>query len=487
MGRRQITSLHFAVRPRVLLKYGGQLLLLFSALTSIPFMVSLVAGDFRMSLVYGGILAGTGLAGFLLQRLEAPGNLQNNEVLTLTAVMFIITPLIAAIAFRQSGLGFDEALFEAVSAVTTTGLSTLATVENRPETFLFARAWLQWVGGLGIVVLSVAILLPQGRAALRLFSGSWQKDDLVVSTRAYARLMLKVYAALTGLGVLVLLFAGMGWFDALTHVLSAVSTGGFSIHDQSLAGLDGWGGRGAVIAFCCLGAMPLGLYYQAVHGAPGRLLKNAEVISLLCFCLAGSVAVSLVLARIEGFGLREAFLHGSLLAFSAQTTAGFSSLDIAGLSNGSKLVMILLMAVGGNVGSTAGGLKIMRILVIVKMIRYRIIQCGLAGGTVIQPRYQGKRLEQEEIDGCFLLAALFSAVVLFSWLPFVIMGYPAMDSLFEVVSACGTVGLSAGITSGTLPPLLKSVLCLDMLMGRLEIIAILVLFYPPTWRGKRRG
>jgi len=143
-----------------------------------------------------------------------------------------------------------------------------------------------------------------------------------------------------------------------------------------------------------------------------------------------------------------------------------------------------MMAVGGNLGSTAGGIKIMRLLIILKILRLLMVRSGLVAGTVLQPRYMEKRLETDEIEHCFVLALIFIGIIFISWLPFVIMGYPALDALFEVVSACGTVGLSTGITSMKLPVLLKTVLCVDMLMGRLEIIAVLVVLYPPTWFGK---
>jgi trk system potassium uptake protein TrkH len=144
------------------------------------------------------------------------------------------------------------------------------------------------------------------------------------------------------------------------------------------------------------------------------------------------------------------------------------------------------MGIGGNIGSTAGGIKIMRMIIIFKMIRHLILKIGLAAGTVVHPRYGGKRLETEEIERCFLLAFLFIGVVIISWLPFVVLGHPPIDSLFEVVSATGTVGLSTGITSAELAPLLKGILGVDMIMGRLEIIAFLILFFPYTWFGKRK-
>jgi len=175
-----------------------------------------------------------------------------------------------------------------------------------------------------------------------------------------------------------------------------------------------------------------------------------------------------------------------MLALSAQTTTGFSTVSVAELSGAAKFLLIIFMLIGGNIGSTAGGIKIIRLLIILKMIKYAVVSSGMTPSAVIQPRIMGKSLETADIERCFLLVFLFIAVISFSWFVFLILGYPALDSLFDVVSATCTVGLSTGITAFGLPTLAKAILCLDMLMGRLEIVAFLVLFYPPTWFGRKK-
>jgi len=141
--------------------------------------------------------------------------------------------------------------------------------------------------------------------------------------------------------------------------------------------------------------------------------------------------------------------------------------------------------VGGGAGSTAGGFKLLRFLIAVSVFRLILLRTCLPKHAVIEPRLAGRRLQDEEIHAALLLIVLFVTVVALSWLSFVVMGYSPLDSLFEVVSATGTAGLSVGLTSATLPALLKGILCVDMLMGRLEIIAWLVMLYPGTWFGRR--
>lgn len=143
------------------------------------------------------------------------------------------------------------------------------------------------------------------------------------------------------------------------------------------------------------------------------------------------------------------------------------------------------MLTGGGMGSTAGGFKLLRLLMAVSVLRLILLRTCLPKHAIINPRLAGRRLQDEEIRAALLLIMLFVVVASLSWLPFVAMGYDPLDSLFEVASALGTAGLSVGVTSASLPTLLKGILCIDMLMGRLEIIAWLVMLYPGTWFGRR--
>lgn len=487
MTGKQISTLHFGVRPAVVGKYTGQLLLIFSIFFAVPVLFCLAVGEYGLFGPYALVAAGSGLAGFLLQRISAPDDIQNNETLVISALIFVTIPLLVSLPFQQPGISWVDAFFEAVSGITTTGLSNLPSVENLPKTFQFSRAWLQWIGGLGFVILSVAILLPHSKATLQLFKQNWEQEGLVASTRAYARIILQVYLTLTLAGFILLMLLGVQWFDSAAHVLAAVSTGGFSSCDDSLAGLGGRSVQTGVIVLSCLGAVPLIAYYVFFTQGRREFTGNVEVRGLAAAACIAALATSMILLAVDGLPPRRAIADGALLALSAQTTTGFSTLPVADLSDSTKFVLILFMLVGGNVGSTAGGIKIVRLLVILKLIRFVIVRSGLPPEAVIHPRLMDRRLESVEIERCFLLVFLFLLVIVLSWFVFILMGWPVLDSLFEVVSATCTVGLSTGISSAALPAVLKSVLCLDMLMGRLEIVAFLVLLYPPTWFGKKRG
>ena len=482
---KQASELRYAVRLRVVLKYLGQLFLLVAALTLVPLLVSLFFTEYHITLRYLLVVAGLGILGRLLSRIPFSASVQTNEAMVLAGSIFFLTPLVMSYVMMAAGLSFVDALFEAISAGTTTGLSTLAAVEQKPATFLFARAWMQWYGGLGIVVLSLAILVEPGIEAKSLAVTEEQTEDLVGGTRAHARRVLVVYGALTGVGLLLLwLFSG-SLFNALLYTLAAVSTGGFAPHDNSLAGLGSWPVQWLVILISLTGAVSLPLYHQAYRRGWRLLTADLQVRAILAAGLLVSALLGICLWVGQQASWTEILHQAPLLAFSAQTTAGFSSFDPANLGGAAKLVLIGAMAIGGSVGSTAGGFKVLRLLILLRLLHLMIMRTSLPPHAVSEPRLRGRRLAPGEIQRALLIILLFLLVIGISWFIFVAAGYNSLDSLFEVVSATGTVGLSVGLSSGGLPDYLKMVLCADMLLGRLEIVAWLVIFYPKTWFGRR--
>jgi len=482
----RLSALTYAVRGRVIMKYLGQLALTLAALCLVPLAASLFFAEHVLSLRYLVVVLVLAGVGAPLARLPSPSSVQINEALAITALAFVLAPLLMSYPMMGAGLSFLDALFESISGITTTGLSTLASVEDRPRSFLLARAWMQWYGGLGIAVLYVTLVIGHHVAARRLVDPEpAATESLAATTRTHARRVLAVYILLTAIGVLALWLLQGDGFTALTHTLAAVSTGGFSTFDDSLAGLESYPVSFllGLIAFC--GAVSLPLYYRAYRRGVGELVTDPELRALLIAVLvvSGLLGVTMTQGSAEGPVNRAA--NALLLGLSAQTTTGFSSVSVAELKPAAKLVLIGSMAVGGSVGSTAGGIKLLRLLILLRLIQLAIRRAGIPSHAVAEPWLGEHRLENSDIERALLMILLMGAVMFLSWIPFVALGYDPLDALFEVVSATGTVGLSTGITQADLPTLLKGILCLDMLLGRLEVIALLVVLYPATWFGKR--
>jgi len=479
-----VRALRYSVRPLPVLKYFGQLCIVLALLTLVPLVVSILLGDYRVTLRYAIVVVGVFTMGFFLQRLPTPRRIQTDEAIVVTALIFLFAPMVMTWPTMASGLSFTDALFETISAITTTGLSVTASVADKPAVFLFSRAWMQWVGGLGIVILFVATMIRPGLAAKRIGDLEDYEADLVGSTKTHARRVLIVYSILTGFGIIVLGLLGAGWFNSVIYSFSAVSTGGFSPHNASLAGLNSHWLQAMVILLSVAGSIPLVLYFRSFKEGGKVLIRDRQLQGLLISGLVAALLMALFLTQ-DGFSWIQALRHGALNAFSAQSTAGFSTLDISQINAGAKVTLIFSMLLGGAAGSTAGGIKIIRLFILVQLLYIFLQRASMPRRAVVEASLGRRRLEIDEIQSALSIVFLFLTFIAISWLIFVGMGHNPLDSLFEVVSAIGTVGLSTGISAPALHPILKGVLCADMLLGRLEIIAWLVLFYPRTWIGRR--
>lgn len=477
-----LKSLRYAVRFKTLAKYLGILALMIACLATVPLLVSLYFGDYSLGVRYLVVITVLLCLGLPSLRLEYPSDIQQNESLIITALAFIITPFIMSYPMMAAGLSFMDAWFEAVSAITTTGLTTISDLQAMPKTFLFARAWMQWYGGLGIVILTVAIVMNHRIALGRLMNP--EGESMVTSSRIYARRMLAVYVVLTllGLGLLMLLLDNS--FYALTYTLSAISTGGFAPLNSSLSELS-WQVQTSVMLLSLAGAIPFILYYRLTRGEWRKVIADIEVRALLGIIGVLTLLLTLSLHSASEIPWSQALYHGGLLAISAQTATGFTTVNVQELDSVALGLLIIAMVIGGGLGSTAGGFKILRLLILFRLIQFLIQRLSMPPHAVAEAKLAGKSLDNREIERALLLIILFVLTILISWMIFLAYGYPPFPALFEVASATATAGLSSGITSQSLEEPLKLVLCIDMLLGRLEIIALLVVLYPGTWLGKR--
>ncbi|MDO9168818.1 MAG: potassium transporter TrkG [Methylobacter sp.] len=470
------------VRYWVLTRYLARIGLVVIILRLVPISVSWLNGDWAFMINQLGTLAVLSAICLPLSRIQAPEDIADNEVLVISALSFFLSAASGCIPFMSEGLSDIDAFFEAVSAVTTTGLSTLSQIQQHSAGFLFARSWMQWYGGFGIVVFSIGLLFQnKGLAARRLAMGDiTDSRDILGNARAHSVKLLTIYCALTVFAISLLLMAGVAPLSAVTHALSGISTGGFSIYDSSLTAIDQWPIQFMIVLCGVLGAVSLPFYYRFVQNGIQELSFNLEirallglsiwVIGLLFFCSGGNDENTLL--RLK---------HAVILGLSAQTTTGFANVDVVALDNASKLSLIFSMLVGGSIGSTAGGIKILRLLIVLRLLQFFIQRTALPAHAVLERHLSNDKLDSHEIEKALMLILIFIGTVLCSWLPFLMAGYEPLNALLEVVSACSTTGLSTGITRTGLEPGLKIVLIVDMLLGRVEFLAFLIFLYPRTW------
>jgi len=462
---------------------GGQLLAalrLLGAVLALPLVISLIFKEFTYSWIFGALALGLFLGGYLgAKRLSPPPELELKEALAITALAYLLFALVGALPFLRETT-FIDGLFEALSGFTTTGLSVLDPA-RLPETLLFFRSYMQWIGGAGIIVLSLAILLRPGGAAFRLYSAEFGEENLVGSVVATARIVLRIYLILTLLNYVAFLAVGMGPFAGLLHALSTISTGGFSPWPDSIAHYHSTAVGLVTILFMWIGATSFPLWYLARREGVKRFLADRQVHYLLGLSALGGLLLLLGL----GFTARN-IVPGLFQAASALSTTGFSTVGQRGLAAGAKLVTIILMIIGGATGSTAGGIKLFRLITLLGLLRWLFLRPLLPKEAKIPIKYGGGGVSDRELKAITGFILLYLAILIIAALILMLSGYSFADSLFEAASAQGTVGLSVGITSPTMPTLAKSVLMLLMWLGRLEIVPVLIALYPGIWLKLRR-
>jgi len=454
-------------------KYLGVVLQLLGVVLVVPALVALSLGEYSFAYLFGALALGSYLFGRLAASSRKP-DLELREALVVTALAYLTFGLVGALAFLPAA-NFIDGFFEAMSGFTTTGLSVLD-VESLPQSLIFFRAYAQWIGGAGIIVLSLVVLLGPGRAAFKLYASEFGRENLVGSVIATARVVAVIYLGLTALGFLAFIASGLEPFEAAVHALATLSTGGFSPHRESI------GHFGPSVAWAAMGGMLLGaisfpLYYLARREGPRRLLQDLQARYLIVL----AAAAALLFLGLEGWRI-EALTPSIFHAVSAITTSGFAVSGVSTWPEGSKLLSIFLMIVGGSAGSTAGGIKLFRLILLVRLGGWLVVRSLLPEEAKLPVKYGGLVMSNRELKQIFGFVALYLALVLLTALLLAFAGFGVTDSLFESASALGTVGLSAGVASPQLASWAKLLLIFEMWAGRLEILPVLIVLYPGTWR-----
>ena len=467
------------------LHYLGFVLMIIGALVLLPILPAILYSEYStiFPFVFAAALS-LGL-GFALNKIFRKGELTLSRAMVMTALTFISMSVVGAIPYIMlSKVVFGAAtfntclcsLFEAVSGFTTTGLTVIPNIEAIPHSLLFWRSFTQWIGGVGIIVLFLTVLMGPGISSYYLYRGEAWKDRIEPSVKRTAADMVKVYLFYTAVGILVMFLLGMPVFESVVHTSSMVSTGGFSAKAASIGSYGSVWIETASVILMALGAISFALHYKILGGKLSSfvgLLKNKEV--KLMFALLFLFAVALTL-HFNQIGDTSPVRHGVFQTVTATTNSGFYNMPQAGMTEFSKTATIMMMFIGGSAGSTAGGLKIVRFMILLAAIPW-LIRKYLLPPTAVQPLKIGKlNFHEKEVSQVTLYFFIYMLMIAIGALVITAFGYSFMDSLFETTSAAATVGLSSGITGFAAPIGVKVVLIFEMLMGRLEILPILALF-----------
>jgi len=442
-----------------------------------------------------GLLAGAFAAAVLSLAFRFLGNdegeLYRRDGILVVVGAWLLASLTGAIPFLVSGAipGFVDALFESASGFTTTGASILEDIEGVPAALLFWRSLTQWLGGIGIVVLFVALLSELGPGARFLFKlevPGPKAEILHARVRESAVALFRIYLVLSAAQVVVMLGVGTSFYDALTHTFSTVSTGGFSPYSDSVAHF-GVPTRIVILLFMLAAGINFSLYYSTVRQRNAAALRDMELRVYLAIALASSLLIAIdvfAAGRIEGFP--RSLLAGSFQVVSLLTTTGFATANFADWPGMAHAVLLALMFVGGCAGSTAGGIKVIRLLIGAK-VALREVQLTFSPNSVVAISVGDQIVPEESTRGVVALLLLW---VLGWGAGALLLSVGDTDVVTAATAALATVsnigpGLSAVGPSedfAFFSEWQKLVMILLMWLGRLEFFAVVALFLPRFWR-----
>ena len=419
----------------------------------------------------------------------------HREGFVIVALSWLVMSLVGAIPFTYCGAipSYLDALFETVSGFTTTGSSILTDVEALPLSLLYWRSFTHWVGGMGILVFILAIMpMARGKGdslhVLRAESPGPTVGKLVPTMRRTARLLYAIYIVLTLAEMALLLLGGMPLFDAVVNSLATAGTGGFAIKNASIAAYDSYYLQGVITVFMLLFGVNFNLYYLILLGKTRQVLKSEELRFY-----AGLVAVSTVVIALnilpQSKSIFDAFHHSAFQVAAVITTTGFATRDFNLWPQLSRWILVLLMFCGGCAGSTAGGLKVSRILLLWKSAK-RAAQRMLHPNSVKIITMDDKSVEEETIQGTQTYLVVYCLIGIISLLLLSLDNFSFETTLTAVITTLNNIGPGLDMIGPTgnfsaFSPLSKVVLIFNMLTGRLEIFPVLLLFAPSMWRRPR--
>lgn len=479
------------INIRPILRVIGILLALLGVLMllCIPFSLYHEAGD-HTALLYSG-LAGILLAGPLLYFVKNEGSIKKREGYLIVALGWLTMVTYGALPYLLSGVipNLADALFETVSGMTTTGASVLTDIERTPKGILFWRSLTQWIGGMGIIVLTVAIFPLLGIGGVELFVAEAPgptSDKLHPRISETAKRLWFLYVGLTATLMLVLYGLGMSFYDAINHALTTMATGGFSTKNASTAHFDSASIQYTLSLFMFIAGTNYTVIYFAFKGKMGRVWKSDEFRAYLFLVLLLTFFVTLGVFGVSGQSLERAFRQSIFMIISLITTTGFVSADYTSWSNGLTMTFFILLFLGASAGSTSGGIKIIRHLVFFKnsFLEFKRI---LHPRAIIPLKLNGKRVPGRILTHIIIFLLLYLILFVMGSIILTIMGLDFMTAIGAAATSLGNVGPGIGAVGPVdnfahLSQPIKLFLVFYMLLGRLELFTILVLFTPYFWR-----
>ncbi len=469
----------------------GNILHIEGILLSVPAMVAFY---YKEELAATGFIAAAVvclIAGAVLQSREPKDKrIYGREGFIVAALSWIVMSFFGAIPYylTNSIPGFINCYFETVSGFTTTGATTLTEIEHLPNAILFWRCFTQWIGGMGILVFMLAVMPLSDDRTMHLMRAEAPGplvSKLVPRVKSTAKLLYIIYVVLTILEIILLFAGGMPFFDSVIHGISTAGTGGFSNKNASIGAYDSKHFEYIITIFMLLFSVNFNLYYLMVMRDFKNVWKNEE---LKIFIFIVVTATLLITLNVNGHypTLEASFRHAIFQVAAIMSTTGFVTADFELWPEFSKTILLCLLFIGACGGSTAGGIKISRCILLLKVV-VREVRHIVHPRSVNLIKLDGYKIESDVIRSVASFIILYIFILMGSILLLSLNGHDFLTNMTAVTACMSNVGPSLNMAGplenmSIFSSFSKLVLCMDMLLGRLEIFPILMLFTPSIWR-----
>ncbi|MBV1758712.1 MAG: TrkH family potassium uptake protein [Dethiosulfatibacter sp.] len=477
------------MRYGIVAKVLGSILVIESGLLAFPLFISVYYREASVNAFLITILL-TGVSGFLLTQIKTSSkSIKAKEGIMIVTFGWILISVFGAMPLYMTGSvsTFVDALFETISGFTTTGASVILDVESLSKGILFWRSFTHWIGGMGILVFTLALLPTLGIGSMQIFKAETPgpfAGKMAPRMKDTARVLYITYLSLTLVEILFLLVGGVSLFDAALFTFGTVGTGGFAPYNDSLAR---FGSHIHIIVsiFMVFAGVNFSLHYLFYKGRFRVILHDSEFKLYIKFIVVAVLLIAVDLYVVEYDSFLYALRDSLFQTTSIMTTTGFSTVDFQLWPTFSKMILLGLMFVGGSAGSTAGGMKVIRVLIIFKLIK-RELSKTFHSRALIPIKLGGKAISNESVAGVYSFLGLHILVFLVGT---ILVSLDRVDMITAISSSAATLNnIGPGFhlvgptsTYGHFSDFSKLVFCVLMLLGRLELFTIIALFVPKSW------
>lgn len=473
---------------KIILNVLGGLLRFLGLIMVVPLLVAYYYDESLYPFIVAVVL--TGFTGIILSlKYKSDEEWKAREGFAIVSFGWLAAAVFGAIPFVFDGITPLNAFFESMSGFTTTGATVFVDIESHSRSILFWRSMTQWLGGMGIIMLFIAILPKLGVAGRQLFRAEAPgptEDKIKPRIRETAKILWMVYVVISLIEVVLLLLAKMSLYDAVTHTFTTMACGGFSTYADSVKAFNSPLIEGIITLFMFIAGANFALHYKTLYVNKKSLLNDNEFKFYAGIVLFATGILAILLWRDMEYTVFDSLRYAVFQVISIVTTTGFATIDFNLWSDSSKMVLFIIMFIGGSAGSTAGGIKVVRVLLLLKYGRRELFKS--VHRKAIKPiKFNGKTVSDDVMKSIIAFVVIYFMIFMFSSVILSILGMDMVSSLTASIATLGNIGPGFNMIGpmanfDIVHPIGKLVLIANMWIGRLEVFTVIVMLTPEFWK-----